>query len=245
VSGSAVTRKRVLALRSLQTPAPGKSSEDVFAVWPPSHGLALCDGASDSFAAADWARIVARGFARAGWWQGGFLRQRIEEYRRLFRGREMSWYERAAFERGSYTTLLGARLGAMGNYVDVLAIGDGLAVLLRDGQVARTFPFREPSEYDRDPVLISTIPEANRVLRERNGALQATRWTFAGGHRWEVLLMTDALGVWFLRGHCTGNHPERDLGVLNRESFAPWVRERQGRGELRRDDCTLCMGVLR
>lgn len=231
-------------MRSMEVAAPGKTSEDVFVMEPSTRAMAVCDGASESFAAALWAGIVARGFARAGWISPGFPRREMVEYAQRFRGRDMSWYEQAAYRRGSYTTLLGVRLAPLGNYVDVLAVGDSLAVIVRDGRAGMTFPYRSTAEYGKDPLLVSTDPEANRRLREPGAVPRPVRWSFDPGHQYSLLLMTDALGLWFLRRHERGERPETELCAMTREAFSAWVQERQKIEEIRRDDCTLCVGTL-
>lgn len=80
----------------------------------------LCDGASESLLARDWAGILAQGLAERQTGQGtGWIASAVadvagtwdswlEEYvrGREAAGRPMAWYERPGLERGAYATLL-------------------------------------------------------------------------------------------------------------------------------------------
>jgi hypothetical protein len=97
----------------------------------------MCDGASESLLARDWATLLARHMAE---WQrdqvpagtsarqtasavisaAGKWHQWVDDYleRREAAGRPLAWYERPGLERGAYATLLTLTLNPPAPYVD-------------------------------------------------------------------------------------------------------------------------------
>src|SRR5437016_4924411 len=99
-----------LDCRVFQLPKAGhrpEECEDAFALDPERGRFALADGASESFAAGDWARRLVAGFvAHAGPWSRWRQKARAD-WLAQFHGRELSWYAETKLHEGAWATLLG------------------------------------------------------------------------------------------------------------------------------------------
>ena len=89
--------------------------------------LALCDGASESFDSSVWAQILADKFARDPAVTPEWLGDAIAEYVSRHDFDTMSWSQQASYERGSFSTLLGAQYDPEHRAVEILSVGDSLA----------------------------------------------------------------------------------------------------------------------
>jgi hypothetical protein len=78
----------------------------------------------------------------------------------------MPWMQQAAFDRGSFATLLGIELLPDWRAARVFAIGDTLLAFVDSAQVVRTIPYVQSDDFDRSPQLLSTNPLENRWLDE-------------------------------------------------------------------------------
>src|SRR5262245_48195361 len=82
-------------------------NEDFCAWRAAKHTWAVSDGASESFAAKRWARILALSFVDYPYVDKDWLAEASRRYSLSFNTAEMTWNKAAAFERGSFATLLG------------------------------------------------------------------------------------------------------------------------------------------
>src|SRR3954468_23358765 len=89
---------------------------------------ALSDGASVSFDSASWARILVRRYARNPDFTRAWLAAAIAQFRKLYNRDALPWPQQGSFDRGSFASLLGIRIIDQGRLVQVLSIGDSLAV---------------------------------------------------------------------------------------------------------------------
>lgn len=205
-------------------------NEDVAARSNVNGIFAVSDGASESFASGLWARILVRHFVRRPMIGEAWLSHCIDAYNAAFDRATMTWSAQAAFDRGSFATLLGLRLESSG--VSILGIGDSLAVLDEDGEIRATFPYTEPKQFRQNPLLLSTIYDRNTAIF---GADFTTHWHLTGGSR--LFCMTDAIGAWLL-----SDRPERMArlrALQTRSEFVELVEGARADGTMRRDDTTL------
>jgi hypothetical protein len=152
----------------------------------------VSDGASESFASGRWAHLLATRYARRPLLDEAWLAQAIAKYNKAFDRASMSWSAQAAFDRGSFATLLGLRLNRSG--VSVLSIGDSLAVLDDGAKIRETFPYSEPEQFRANPLLLSTIHERNAAVLPGSSA----HWRLEGIDSPKLFCMTDAIGAWLL-----------------------------------------------
>lgn len=148
--------------------------------------------------------------------------------------------QQAAFDRGSFASLLGISDRGAGR-VAVLAIGDSLAVLCDGDRVAASFPYDRPEQFDADPQLLSTNPAQNAFLAGPEGlACLTCEWDLASLGDPALLCVTDALGRWILSQQGCEPSPIARLRRLSKpRQFAFFVENERAAGRLRRDDTTL------
>jgi hypothetical protein len=230
--------------RALRLPKRGHTAEECEDAWaadPAAGRFAVADGASESAFAGLWARLLADGFlaARRPRDLAGWLGEARRKWSAAVMGLELPWYGELKRAEGSFATLLGLRVRPATPKGPArwraVAVGDSCLVRVRkDGRV-RAFPLAGSAEFDNQPQLIRSRGEGPQGTRYAAGSLPP-------GDR--LLMMTDALAQWFLRGCEGGEHPWEELtSFMDRESsesaFAAWVEERRGSGVLRDDDVTL------
>ncbi|GBR29562.1 PP2C family serine/threonine-protein phosphatase [Kozakia baliensis] len=191
---------------------------------------AVSDGASESFASRRWARILVTRYVQQPAIDETWLAHAIDIYHSAFTRATMSWSAQAAFDRGSFATLLGLKLDPQG--VSILGIGDSLAVLDDGSEIQATFPYSEPDQFRANPLLLSTIYNSNSAIINADFT---THWSLEGTPK--LFCMTDAIGAWLL-----GNRPERMArlrALQTRTEFVALVEDARANGVMRRDDTTL------
>ena len=160
---------------------------------------ALSDGASVSFDSASWARILVRRYTRNPEFTREWLSAAIAEFRKLYDRDSLPWMQQASFDKGSFASLLGVRMADGGRAIQVLSVGDSLAVLCDGDRIKATFPISTAAEFTRSPQLICTNPTHNAFLDKMDFAYDLVAdWTFRGLEQPALLCMTDALGHWLL-----------------------------------------------
>jgi hypothetical protein len=202
---------------------------------------ALSDGASVSFDSASWARILVRHYARNPEFTHEWLSGAIAEFRKLYDRENLPWMQQASYDRGSFATLLGVRIVDEGGLIQILAIGDSLAVLCDGDCIKATFPFTAASAFTRSPQLLCTNPVGNAFLDKVDFAYDLVAdWTFAGLKQPALLCMTDALGHWLLSQRDRNSSPISALRkVQTPRAFARFVHAERAAGRMKRDDTTL------
>jgi hypothetical protein len=115
------------------------------------------------------------------------------------------------------------------------AVGDSCLFQIRDDRLILSFPMERTTEFSHRPVLITTNPELNplvlRHMKTRKGTCRAGDL---------FLLMTDALGKWFLQRHVAGEKPWQLLRELDDELlFKQFVIQQRDEGRIDNDDTTL------
>ncbi|HXW29165.1 MAG TPA: hypothetical protein VEK55_07360 [Xanthobacteraceae bacterium] len=202
---------------------------------------ALSDGASVSFDSASWARILVRRYTRNPEFTREWLSAAIAEFRKLYDRDSLPWMQQASFDKGSFASLLGIRVVDQGRLIQVLSIGDSLAVLCDGDCIKATFPFTAAAAFNRSPQLLCTNPAENVFLNGADlGRDRLADWTFRGLKQPALLCMTDALGHWLL------SHRDRNpspISVLRKvrtpKAFARFVQEERAMRRMKRDDTTL------
>jgi hypothetical protein len=202
---------------------------------------ALSDGASVSFDSASWARILVRHYARNPEFTREWLAAAIAEFGKLYDRESLPWMQQASFDRGSFATLLGVRMVDEGRLIQVLAIGDSLAVLCDGDSIKATFPFSVASAFTKSPRLLCSNPAHNAFLDNVDFSYDLVAdWTFRGLKQPALLCMTDALGHWLLSQRDRNSSPISALRKLKTpKAFARFVHEERAAGRMKRDDTTL------
>jgi len=153
----------------------------------------------------------------------------------------MSWSRQASYERGSFSTLLGVQHIPGNQTIEVLAVGDSLAVLTDGDKLVTSWPFSDPERFKERPTLFATLPEHNGFVSD------ADFWTMRGRHfelgilsNPYLVCVTDALGEWLLRQTQSGGDGLAKLIALaTEEDLIALVVEERAAGRMRVDDSTL------
>ena len=204
-------------------------NEDAIACADARGVYAVSDGASESFASRRWARVLVSRYLRRPVVDEAWLERAIAAYREGFDRAAMSWSAQAAFDRGSFATLLGLRIAS--DAVSIIAVGDSLVVLDDGVGIRATFPYGEPEQFRANPLLLSTIHASNAAIV---GAIPAAHWTLDSASK--LFCMTDALGAWLLSDRAERMARLRTLGT--HAAFVALVEGARADGSMRRDDTT-------
>jgi hypothetical protein len=206
---------------------------------------ALSDGASVSFDSAPWAEVLTHRFVEDQGVSREWLEAAAREYQTAYDRDAMPWMHQAAFDRGSFATLLGIVFSQDGANARAFAIGDSLLAFIDDGEVVRTIPYVEPEEFENSPQLLSTSIFENRLLDEETIS-DAWHDLNISAHSAPIfLLLTDAIGRWLL-DEPSSERISTLLGIEDERSFSAFVERERGEGRLRRDDTTMVViGVVR
>jgi hypothetical protein len=233
-----VTRRKNRPLTFTVPKVEGQRNEDSYS-WSHNGFWALSDGASISFDSASWSQILVRQFCSNPHFSQEWLSAAIVKFSKLYDRNELPWMKQAAFDRGSFASFLAVHLHA--TLVQIIAIGDSLAILCDGDRVKATFPYTLSSEFDQSPQLLSTNPFENGFLREWDLDDRLTcDWKFDGLQLPALLCMTDALGRWVLSRNEEGDCPIRTLReIKTSKAFVNFVKAERESGRLRTDDTSL------
>jgi hypothetical protein len=151
----------------------------------------------------------------------------------------LSWSAQSAFNRGSFATLLGLTTGENETDVDVLCLGDSLAVHVRNNEVINTFPFSTPEQFDSRPTLLSTVAPANALWVTTQFFTEASvTWQVEPGD--VIYAVTDAVGQWLLSAtQTTGVIPEELRAISSGEEFERLVQSLRTTRQIKLDDSTV------
>ena len=222
-------------------PRHAEENEDRYAASPQKRLFALSDGASESFDSKLWATSLVEYFVENPEMRPGWVGAPLKRYNGAYNRESMSWSAQAALDKGSFATLLGVEIGERGSGVDIIAIGDSLAVLVDSERFVRSFPYESATDFKQRPTLLSTLPEHNAFLVQSGFFLAHTvSWQIEGMTSPIVLCMTDALGEWFLRNKDRDRFVPRFLRLARSAGGFPrligYLRKQK---TMRRDDTTL------
>jgi hypothetical protein len=214
------------------------NNEDAFAAGGTI--IAVSDGASESFDSRNWSRILVDQYVASPQLNELWLTEAIGRYAGLYQD-ELSWSKQASFERGSFATLLGIVFHEELNTVDVLAIGDSLAVLIDNGHFNRSFPYTSFKDFDQKPALLSTIRADNDFINQQDFLDKHTAtWDLQSLDHPLLLCMTDALGQWFLKKYQSDTYAlEMLLSLQNKDDMQKFISILRKNHAIRNDDTTL------
>jgi len=193
---------------------------------------ALSDGASESYASRRWARTLVARYACVPSITDAWIRDAIAAYDSEFDREALSWSKQAAYDRGSFGTLLSACIRDDG--IQLMALGDSLAVIEKHGNAVVTHPYTTPEEFTARPLLLSTIHALNQSIDPEQATLL---WPCEHWDGVRIYLMTDAIGAWLLEA--LDERLAVLSGITNAPDFIDIVERSRCDGSMRRDDTTL------
>jgi hypothetical protein len=167
----------------------------------------------------------------------------IEEFNSRHDRESLPWAKQAAFDRGSFTSLLGVVINHEASQVHIFAIGDSIAILCDGSRLISSCPYENPSQFDDYPSLLGTILNQNSFDEEERIICTKETWNYSGMRRPILFSMTDALARWFLEAIEKGRKPSRLLSIVCREgskgNFSQFVLNERASANLRKDDTTV------
>ena len=214
-------------------PGLQSSNEDTIAI--ATGRAAVFDGATESFAARRWARLLA-----AHWRTGepDWVARARASYDRAIATVPMSWAQEAASARGSFATI--AWIRAVPGGLQLGAVGDSCVLFLRDNAIVHAYPFVSSSAFTSAPQALASAGDLAAATQELLDAAPRTV-SFTAGRVDEVWLVTDAIAAWLLDPDPqVRNARVASVRALpNGEALRLLVHEQRAAGCLKTDDSTV------
>lgn len=213
---------------------------------------ALADGVSSAIFSGPWATILTEAVVAEAPDDPGdaesfaaWLDQQRKTWSSRINTNGLAWFQRAKLPAGAFSTLLwicvtatddaearafgGARL--LGH-----AIGDTCLFVVRGGELVHTFPLQSSAEFQVDPIVLGSVD------LKRDQLLQfATLDVFCYPDDL-LILCTDALADWAMRGYESGQPPDWesywDMPDEEWRAEIAWLRHER---QMRYDDATLVL----
>jgi hypothetical protein len=222
--------------RSYLLPKDGHADdecEDAIAGEPEVGRFAVADGASESYASGNWARLLVEAFVANGPTDDWLVSPQATWQSEAV-GSAVSWYAEEKFTRGGHATFLGlsVRLDERNAEWEAIAVGDACLFVVSHGALLASFPMGRSSEFSVTPVLVSS--------RGHPPTWKQDRGTLRAGDT--LLFATDALAHCLLESSETGAFAGKDLIGMEEDDFALWVTVTRATGRLKNDDVAL--GVI-
>lgn len=217
------------------------SNEDALLVGEDSAKIAISDGASESFDSKSWAKLVVQGFLESSDVNQAWVADLCRQYGTLFDPASLSWSKAAAYQRGSFATLLGLEFNKDSESIDALCIGDSQVVLLSNGHFVDAYPYIEPKQFQQRPELLCSNLAYNQFILEPDYQLNHRKsWNLADIDQPALLCMTDALAEWALRMEIQGDSKwETLLSISDVSELESLVFNEQHEKRMHVDDVTL------
>lgn len=223
-------------------------NEDYFASdgGSPIEKCALSDGASVSFSPQTWARRLVR----------SYLDNTTVDRSWLLTAQAAldAQYDRSKFdlldeigvsEQGSFASLLGLSSDNENRTLSITAIGDSvIAILDRTSEVVlRTFPYTQSAQFQDSPLLVPSLSRHNSSVFSDEVAHQFTLTKRADElSGCTLILMTDAIGAWFLKSvEERDDNWKRLLGINTPDALQQFVILERESHRLRLDDTTMAV----
>jgi hypothetical protein len=223
-----------------------EENEDAYRMAQDRGRVVLSDGASESFDARNWANLVVNKFLDTEPSDEGIC-SCIQAYGSLHDPSTLSWSKAAAYERGSFATLVIAQDDPDRQTVVITALGDSLAVWSNGDSVIDTVPYSRAEQFTEKPTLLATRQEFNSsVDAGERGPWNRREWSYNLQGTCLLLCMTDALGAWLLQSQEQGDSLafRRLSKIRNSHDFLQLVEAERASGAMRRDDTTLIIVTL-
>jgi hypothetical protein len=169
-----------------------QSNEDASAWVAQDSRAAVFDGATESFAARRWARLLAKKWSEDS---SDFLDDAFMGYDNHEPDSDLSWMHSAAAERGSFSTIAAVQ-AVPGGFVGTI-VGDSCILLVQGSRITQSFPYTTGEEFNSAPDALATAPEARANTRT---AVRLGTWNIPcePGSVSQVVLATDGVAGWLL-----------------------------------------------
>lgn len=218
-----------------------ESNEDCYCISDEMRRLVVCDGASESYDSKTWAQNLVQQFIEDPAINEEWVARAVRTYATAHDVGGLPWSKQAAYERGSFSTLLGVEFNLEGRCLEILTIGDSVAMLVDEGKIVRSWPYSTAAQFDERPSLLSTNLPLNGFINEKDFYLSnQVSWDLDCYVKPTLLCMTDALGQWALRMvERNDSSWTRLLEITDVEVLSELVTTARSSKLMRTDDSTL------
>ena len=202
------------------------SNEDTFVIAPDR--VAVFDGATESFAAARWARECAR-----HWCTGAddWLARARTAYGESIDSGPASWAQEQARQRGSFTTMAALEIRADGPYATI--VGDSCVLVAHGDRIVASVPFSSAAQFTSTPTLLASDDVVNEPSPATSTPLLLRPDQL-------VVLATDAVACWLLDDDqdARSTRLRRLLDVRDPEGWSALVTAERATRAMKVDDAT-------
>jgi hypothetical protein len=205
--------------------------------------VALSDGATISYDSKNWAKNLVDCFMKKGFILNKSMNKLIKSYySNRFDFENLTLFQKRGLRFGSYATILGLEYNPISNFIQVLSIGDSVAVFLDNYELIDSFPYSLSSEFSKNPRLLSAKKHYNYFFsRSKEYGKFYRVWNLESVYCPIVLCMTDALAEWAFKSYESGNRGVwRELGTINSmKDFKSFIDIKRSEKSIKIDDTTL------
>jgi hypothetical protein len=227
--------------------------EDASAADPQTGRFALADGATETFSAALWARLLVDDFVEDASgalddWRTRLPKLQDQWYATVWPPVSLlpvqrQWAVEERVKQGAFATFLGVVLTYSGEIPqwEAVAVGDACLFHTRGSTLFSAFPLDQSGKFNNTPPLLGSRMPLERIRKIDPLRIQASG--LAGDRLW---MMTDALAKWCLSEHEQGGDPWQEIDSLlshpePESRFAAWIEELRSSRSLYNDDVTLLL----
>lgn len=214
-------------------------NEDAYKILIEENKIAISDGATNSFDSKSWANIIVNKFVYDPKLNKNWIIEAIREYNLLHDYSTLSWSKQAAFERGSFASLIGIEL--LEKQLIVTSFGDSIAILLDGNKYIDSFPYVISEDFIKNPELIATFLKYNTFFeKDIDLSKYQKNWCLNNFAKPILLCMTDAFGQWALRNKEKGSEKwDVICNIKTQEDLAILVENERLLKNMKLDDTTL------
>ena len=235
---------KVLKATISKDPSIDGSNEDAAVLRLFKHGqrAAVFDGASESFAARRWSKLLANEWGREEMSDGLWLERAPTRYKNEIDEMNLSWAQEAAMERGSFATI--ASIEVRKKYLKLSIVGDSSIFFIDSRGLRASYPFQSESEFTSIPLALSSRPTALEQNHEllRNCMNTESTLVRAKGTK-HLLLATDAVSCWLLSDDMSIRHNRLEalFSCKTSEDFHELVLRERASSAMKIDDSTIIL----
>ena len=213
------------------------SNEDASLFLGDGGRAAVFDGATESFAARRWARLVASCWREDA---DDFMARAQAGYAYGTPDTALSWAQEEASQRGSFTTI--AAIQTVPGGLRTTIVGDSSVLFLNRDEIVESFPYATAEEFGSTPLALgsesASLGPCIEVLHRSTWLLRVDTSVVT-----DVLLVTDAVAAWLLVGNPAARIDRvRALRTISTpEQWRDLVHGERASRQMKTDDSTVIL----
>ncbi len=243
-----------LQLRYFLAPKQGctpDECEDALGLNLDARSFAVTDGATEAFAAGQWAQHLAHKWALSevrpleAFDFRAWVAAQGDIWHETWQEKKLPWYAEAKARDGSFATFVGLKLDLQPSPCwRVLALGDSCFFHRHNGKLLKALPVSDAAQFTNAPRLVPSRPAQHEAAFAE--VVTATGLLQTGDEFW---LASDAMSAWLLRAWAASDPLAEELEIYLRghktEELNALVAHQRQSGKLHNDDIALvCITVL-